>query len=427
MATLISALSTLTGSANNSTNVFPVLDQTISSPSSRNKKARITTHNLFYSNNFTVSALSSYDNYFGTGADGDCTISSSTQISSSTSPAGLNNSLYGDPVIKNFKNLTINAGVFYSPLRPCRGMIIYCSGNLTVNGTVSMTGKGGGVGTKIASPVGVAAATEARFDLIDATLYFNNFSSSAAGIIGHMNWAPSGSVWFSNFKIRVPLSGSVAGGAGGIQQTSTPFTGIGGTGTAGIFCCGGGGGGGASNYYNGGAGGRGTIFSAGGGGGGSGNGPGGQTGGSSAAFEVGGGGGAGWAGIQGGGGGGAGSPTGPAGSGRNDPSATDGGIGVGGLLILIVRGNITINGTVSNNGSAGGNGGGPSGGAGSGAGGGGSGGGRTIIIYGGTYTNAGSVVASGGSAGVGPGYGPGGGSPGGAGGAGAITLRKVHI
>jgi hypothetical protein len=429
MATLISALSTLTGSINNNTNVFPVLDQTISSSANRNKKARITTHNLFYSNNTTVGSLSSYDNYFGTGTDGDCTISSSAQISSSTSPAGLNNISreFGDIIVKNFKNLTINGGLLFSPLRACRGLVIYCTGDLTVNGTISMTGKGGGVGSKIAAPIGIASSTDSRYDLVDATLYFNNFSSSATGTIGHMNWAPSGSAWFSNYKIRVPLSGSVAGGAGGIQQTSTPFTGIGGTGTAGIFCCGGGGGGGASNYYNGGAGGRGTIFSAGGGGGGSGNGPGGQTGGSSAAFEVGGGGGAGWAGIQGGGGGGAGSPTGPAGSGRNDPPATNGGIGVGGLLILIVRGNITINGTVSNNGSAGGNGGGPSGGAGSGAGGGGSGGGRTIIIYGGTYTNAGSVVASGGSAGVGPGYGPGGGSPGGAGGAGAITLRKVHI
>ena len=91
MATLISALSNLTGSINNNTNVFPVLDQTISSPANRNEKARITTHNLFYSNNTTVGGLSSYDNYFGTGADGNCTVSSSVQISSSTSPAGLNN------------------------------------------------------------------------------------------------------------------------------------------------------------------------------------------------------------------------------------------------------------------------------------------------------------------------------------------------
>jgi hypothetical protein len=428
MATLISALSTLTGSINNNTSVFPVLDQTISSSANRNKKARITTHNLFYSNNTTVGSLSSYDNYFGTGTDGSVTVSSSVQISSSTSPAGLNNISreFGDIIVKNFQNLTINGGVLFSPLRACRGMVIYCTGDLTVNGTISMTGKGGGVVTKIAAPIGIASSTDSRYDLVDATLYFNNFSSSATGTIGHMNWAPSGSAWFSNYKIRIPLSGSVAGGTGGLQQSVSPFTGIGGNGSAGIFCCGGGGGGGGSPLWTGGSGGRGSIFTAGGGGGGSGNGPFPATGGSSGTLERGGSGGVGYAGsLQGGGGGGAGNPIGSAGPGLS-PAAGNGGLGVGGLLILIVRGNITVNGTVSNNGRDGGIGGGPGNSA-SGAGGGGSGGGRTIIIYGGTYTNAGSVVASGGSAGVGPGYGPGGGSPGGTGGAGAITVRKVHV
>jgi len=404
MATLISALSTLTGSVNNNTDVFPVLDQTISSAANRNKKARITTHNLFYSNNFIVASLSSYDNYFGTGTDGDCTISSSAQVSSSTSPAGLNNTLYGDLIIKNFKSLTIDSGRLFSPLRACRGMIIYCTGNLTVNGTISMTGKGGGVGNKIAAPLGIASSTDSRYDLVDATLYFNNFSSSASGIIGHMNWAPSGSAWFSNYKIRVPLSGSVAGGVAGS-----------GAGGAGIFSCGGGGAGGNAPYnpgWIGGNGGRGTIFS--GGGGGSGGGDGGNS--STGVFEVG-------ATGQQGGGGGAGSPLGvytP--SWAPTVAGTAGGDGVGGLLLLIVRGNITINGTVSNNGRNGGNGGYTNNAVQCG-GGGGSGGGRTVMIYGGTYTNAGSVVVNGGSGGSG--YGAGG--SGGSGGAGSTTVKKVHV
>jgi hypothetical protein len=37
-------------------------------------------------------------------------------------------------------------------------MVIYCTGNLTVNGTISMTGKGGGVGSKIAAPIGFSAS-----------------------------------------------------------------------------------------------------------------------------------------------------------------------------------------------------------------------------------------------------------------------------
>jgi hypothetical protein len=407
MSTLISELSTLTGSVNNNTDVFPVLDQTISSTANRNKKAKITTHNLFYSNNFTVGGLSSYGNYFGTGADGDCTISSSAQISSSTSPAGLNNISreYGDTIVKNFKSLTINSSILFSPLRACRGMVIYCTDNLTVNGTISMTGKGGGVGNKIAAPIGIASSTDSRYDLVDASLYFNNLSSSASGGRGiptHWNWAPSGSAWFSNFKVRVPLSGSVAGGTGGGPTGNV----AGSTGAAGIFCCGGGGGGGsgAPNANVAGGGGRGTIFTGGAGGAG-GFGFGGATE-PTAIFEA----------SRSNG-----SPVNSgAGGAGNPPSIGSGGAagtGVGGLLILIVRGNITITGTVSSNGAVGGNGTGPSIGGGSG---GGSGGGRIMVIYGGTYTNAGTVVANGGSGGSG-------GGTGGAGGAGSTTVKKVHV
>ena len=401
MSTLISELSTLTGSVNNNTDVFPVLDQTISSAANKNKKARITAHNLFYSNNFTISGLNSYGNYFGTGKDGSVTISGSAQVS-----ASLNNISreYGDTIVKNYQDLTIDSGILFSPLRACRGMVIYCTGNLTVNGTISMTSKGGGVATKIAAPIGIASSTDSRYDLVDATLYFNNLSSSASGGRGiptHMNWAPSGSAWFSNFKVRVPLSGSVAGGAAGAWQ------GNGAAGTAGIFCCGSGGGGGGGGYYSqpatGGAGGRGTIFTGGSGGGGGG-----------------------WAYATGG--------TGTyevsapaAGSGGTGAGGVGGNLsGVGGLLILIVRGNITINGTLSSNGATGGTGASPGEGPGSNyqsGGGGGSGGGRIMIIYGGTYTNAGSVVANGGS-GAGGNLGS---YVGGTGGAGAITVKKVHV
>ena len=392
----ISQMTTLVGSNSNDNCFFTLYNALISGSVNQNLKARISTHEQFYSNNNTIVNQVNYNNYFGTGKDGSVTISSSAQISSSTSPAGLNNISreFGDPVVKNFQNLTINSGVLFSPLRACRGMIIYCTGNLTVNGTLSMTGKGGGVITKIAAPIGNASSTDSRYDLVDATLYFNNFSSSVAGGYGiptHWNWAPSGSAWFSNYKIRIPLSGSVGGGAGGPSPAGT-----GTVGSAGIFCCGGGGGGGSGGPGGGvgGAGGRGTIFAGGGGGGGAQGVP--TVSGTDATLEAGG------AGGSGSGGGGAGNPVGS--------GATAGGIGVGGLLILIVRGNVTINGTISNNGATGG---GPGAG-----GGGGSGGGRIMIIYGGTYINGGTVVANGGAGGP---------ARSGAGGAGAITVKKVHV
>ena len=404
----ISQMTTLVGSTRNDNCLFTLYNALISSSVNQNLKARISTHEQFYSNNNIGLNQGTYNNYFGTGKDGSLTISSSAQVSSSTSPAGLNNisKEHGDVIVKNYNNLTINSGVLFSPLRACRGMIIYCTGNLTVNGTISMTGKGGGVANSIAAPLGIATSTDSRYDLVDATLYFNNFSSSASGGRGiptHWNWAPSGSVWFSNYKIRVPLSGSVAGG------------GIATAGTAGIFCCGGGGGGasgqsgGPAVGSSGGSGGRGTIFAGGGGGGGGGTS---ASAGGNGIFERGGAGGSGAPNSNGGGG--AGNPAGPA-------SPGTGTAGVGGLLILIVKGNVTVNGTISSNGGAGGSGNpNPFGGAG---GGGGSGGGRIIITYGGTYTNVGTVVTNGGNGGAGaPAW-----TAGGAGGAGAITIRKVNI
>ena len=381
-------MTTMTGSGNNNNCVLPILDLQSPSVTQKNEKLRVSSHNQFYSNNTSIGNLSSYNNYFGTGIDGDVTVSSSVQISSSTSPAGLNNTLCGDPIVKNYTNLTINSAILFSPLRPCRGLIIYCTGNLTVNGTISMTGKGGGVANKIAAPLGIAPVTEARYDLVDATIYVNNVSSSAyrvggRGIPTHWNWAPSGSAWFSNYRIRAAIiSGSVAGGSGG----ASPATGAPGQpGSAGVNCCGGGGGGYNNQIpFTGGAGGRGTIFTGGGGGGGGAN----PSSGGSATFEVGGNSNT----FQGG----AGTPNG------TGPSTST--PGVGGLLIIIVRGNVTVNGIISNNGSAGG------------SGGGGSGGGRTVILYGGAYANSGTVSVTGGTT-------PGGG---GAGGAGALTVRKIH-
>jgi len=421
MATQISTLTTLNNNTGSYNCFIPIVDPNLALDS-RNLKIRFSTHNEMFSNNFAVGNLSSYGNYFGTGADGSVTVSSSAQISSSTSPARLNNTQlggeFGDIIVKNFQDLTINSGVFYSPLRACRGLVIYCTGNLTVDGTVSITGKGGGVGSKIAAPIGFCSSTDTRFDLIDATLYFNNLSSSISGkgIPTHWNWAPSGSDWFSNYKIRVPLSGSVAGGAG-----ATSGNGAGSTGTTGIFCCGGGGGGGAgqpqyAGYAQGGAGGRGTIFSGGAGGGGGGGGYTGTPGGT-ALLELGGNGGDAnpSAGFRGGGG--AGNP-----AGTNTPGSGNGSTGVGGTIVFIVRGNFTNNGTISANGRNGGAGG--SGGA-AGGGGGGSGGGCILIVFGGTYTNTGTVVANGGSGGAAGG--PSGGGAGGSGGAGSIRVRKVHI
>ena len=109
-------------------------------------------------------------------------------------------------------------------------------------------------------------------------------------------------------------------------------------------------------------------------------------------------------------GGGAGNP-----GGLGNSPGSPGSDGTGGVIILVVKGNLTIGSTstISANGS--------SGGASGYAGGGGSGGGSINILYGGSYTNSGTITASVGAGGAG------GGRYGGSGGAGCVTIEKIDF
>ena len=53
-----------------------------------------------------------------------------------------NGSYDGGMVIKNYTSLNIAAGNVVSTDQPCRGMIIYVSGDCTISGTLTMTGRG---------------------------------------------------------------------------------------------------------------------------------------------------------------------------------------------------------------------------------------------------------------------------------------------
>lgn len=75
------------------------------------------------------------DNYWGTGADGDLTIAAGqTVVLPSTKD--------GDMIVKNYNNLTIQAGGVLTVSNRCRGLLIYVKGNLFNSGTITMTGKG---------------------------------------------------------------------------------------------------------------------------------------------------------------------------------------------------------------------------------------------------------------------------------------------
>jgi len=317
--------------------------------------------------------------YFGDNRDGALNLTGSIATVRTFVSRSFASTQDGSPVIKNFSSLFISRSVVLSPTNRCRGLLIFVDGDATISGSISMTARGAKF-----------TGSEASFSVLNPP-YLGDYWSTQL--------FPSASYLSRVFAV------GASGTAGGAAVTPG---GIGGTGTLGRS--GGGGGGGGSPSFGGGAGSAGTSFSGGSGGGG---GAGSSVG--SAAIGFGANGGAGGSGPATGGGG-AGNP------GGLSPVGNAGGNGTGGLLILIVRGNLRIgpNGSIVANGSIGG---GAVGAPTQTSGGGGSGGGVLYVYYGGTLTNNGTITANGGSGGGG------GGSPafsGGAGGAGTAIISKLN-
>lgn len=235
MGIRISDMPELTASFQNADSLLPIVDSIEISASNQDKKIRFSTFSQFINGNRTVPSQTSYTNYFGTGIEGDVNISSSVQMS-----ASFTNEFNGDFFVKNYKSLTIPAGVTVTPLYPCRGLIIFCTGDFTIDGTLTMTAKGGGVRSRLYPS---SSLSEGYFDTLDISLYINSSSLNGFGN-SNANWAKSGSVWFDRTKKEIPIRGTTS--ALGTVNTGTGAFGgrAGGNGNAGVFCCGSGGGGG---------------------------------------------------------------------------------------------------------------------------------------------------------------------------------------
>jgi uncharacterized lipoprotein YmbA len=315
-------------------------------------------------------SLSAQGNYWGTGADGAVTISGNTSL---TVP-NKNGSYDGDMVIKNYTNLTINSGQTLTTDQPGRGLMIFCTGNCTINGTLSMRFRGpfanpttaGGSDNKVVNANGIqigylkTGSTE--------SLPSVDLSGSGTAATGIQNEFPAGG---TGHLFNVSRQG--AAGAESVAGSSTQ----GNDAAAVSGSTGGGGSGGSHDSGNSGSGAYGNCWGGGSGGGGS------RTGSATSAIAWGGAGGN--AGSATGCGGGAGNP-----NGSNNSGATNSGEeGTGGAIWLFVKGNLTIGGSgeitaVGSQGNTGTEGGG-----------GNSGSGAVLIGYGGTLSNSGSVsVAS---------------------------------
>ena len=337
----------------------------------KNKKISIADlRKVFYLNSRNTSSFIRHTPglyYFGDNSDGAGNFSGSITTLRTRISASFASTQDGSPVIKNFSSLFISRSVVISPTNRCRGMLIFVDGDATISGSISMTGRGARF-----------TGSEASFQVLNPP-YLGDYWSTQL--------FPSSSYLSRVFAVGAAGSGYGTNGVTGANGRS-------------------GGGGGGSSYGgpSAGSGATGTSFSGGSGGGGS------QINvinGSSAS------------GNGGAGGNGATGPGGTGGGGAGNPGGTpNGGVGTGGLLILIVRGNLRIgpNGSITSNGSNGGNASSPT----QGGGGGGSGGGVLYVYYGGTLTNNGTVTASGGTRGTG-------GNVAGDGGAGTAILSKLNV
>ena len=325
--------------------------------------------------------------------------------------ANKNGSYDGDTVVKQYNSVTINTGDTVTVDQPCRGLIIYCKGDMTVNGTLSMSLRGAATNPSDAggSDNNAVSSNGIKFGFFDgassdsltiANTLYNGMGTSARTILAN---AASGSG--TNYKVHTIPRTSSSGGAtpsvSGNGDRENPADIRGAEGSLNTHHFGGGGSGGQAyntDYGRGGDGGDSTCFSGGSGGGGAAGGGNGNAGhrGSDANNHGG----------QGGTGGNhnenSGRPCGTGGAGN--PKGSDGSVGVGGqndaengtggLLVLIVGGNLTIgtNGKIQANGGRGSD---NSFSGDNSSQGGGSGGGHILIMCKGTVTADSSTISAG--------------------------------
>ena len=348
---------------------------------------------------------SGLDNYYGDGSDGSLNTSGNNTLTVQNK----NGSYDGDMVVKQYKTLTVNAGHTITPDQPCRGMLIYVKGDCVVNGKISMTARGAAADPTVSGASDASAVPTAglRYGIrmtggTDSLSMANGATFAGCGNAARNAVANQMSGLGSDYTVHTVPRSSLNGANRPVVSNNSvkedPADIRGGNAQYGSSACGGGGAGGQAYEQTdgqGGYGGNSTCFTGGSGGGGAAGGgaaPSGHRGGGASGN-----------GGQGGQGGNhhesGGRPTGTGGAGN--PGGSDGSIGTqgnndagdgtGGLLLLIVKGNLTIGsgGSIQANGTRGGD---SSANNDNSSMGGGSGGGHIMIMCGGNI-NGGSITA----------------------------------
>ena len=144
----------------------------------------------------------------------------------------------GDMVVKQYSSMTINTGDFVTTDQPCRGLMILVQGNCTINGTLSMTGRGGysnpttngGSDSNTVDANGLRmpfATTGGSSTLTASNTLFNGCGNGARSVIANFKTISS-----SGDIITLSRQGANGGSAPGSQQNG-PAGSNGGTGQTG--------------------------------------------------------------------------------------------------------------------------------------------------------------------------------------------------
>ena len=312
--------------------------------------------------------------YFGDGSDG--ALSTTGNVTESVT-------IHTGLVVKNYTSIAINSGHTYTTNNPCRGLILYSQGDVTIDGTLHMNEKGG-YGAHHIPPILITKETSSSVATLEKYFQLATvFQALRGGNGGNGGANAAGNAGGTGGTGRL-FAGGYGGGGNGGGATSSPgavTTAETGAGTGAQAFADGSGTGYAANIGYNGAGSSGLTNRL-----------------SHTATP-----GAGGNNRGGGGGGG-----GQARSDGANATATSGSQGnyAGGFVCIIAKGNVTISGTVSANGGSGGNGGNAAGTgtfvtSDGGGGGGGAGGGVVGIFYKGTLTETGTTQATGGAGGTG--------------------------
>ena len=150
--------------------------------------------------------------YFGTGIDGDLVVSSGTTTLTSS---------------RYYNNLTVNVGAILTADNP---MTIFVKGTLTINGTISMVGKGGAGGIAVALNAGGVGSVGNMGSLAGSggstTAFASTNVGGVAGSAGTLNRVLYNPFDWISTTPRPNYVGA-GGGAGGSQTSgSTGLTGV---------------------------------------------------------------------------------------------------------------------------------------------------------------------------------------------------------